>query len=113
MSRALFVWWRVDASRLDEASATANALQAALVRSMPGLQARLYRRVDASAAEGGGGATLPSATVMETYAMESGGITAEVEVQIEAAAQSALGGLVDGERHVEAFEPLAAAPERR
>ena len=95
--RELFVYWRT-AAVADDVRTVAAALQAALRAAHPGLQARLLRRGDAAA----GGVD----TWMETYALpaSSGGVDTDMQAAIDGAAAAALAGLIDGARHVEAFE---------
>ena len=96
--RELFVWYRVDAGRADAARAAVDAMQRALAASCRGLEARLLVRSDGAVQ-----------TWMEAYARpresvdSSAGIDAGTEAAIAAAALS-LRDLIDGERHVEAFE---------
>jgi hypothetical protein len=98
--RELFVWYRVDARRADAARSAVEAMQRSLAATFPGLQARLLVRRDAGIQ-----------TWMETYARarltedERGGIDPDTEAAIAQAALS-LRGVIDGERHVEAFEAL-------
>jgi hypothetical protein len=98
--RELFVWYRVDASRADAARSAVDAMQRSLAATLPGLQARLLVRRDTG-----------SQTWMETYARphraedERGGIDAATEAAIAAAALS-FRELIDGDRHVEAFEAV-------
>jgi hypothetical protein len=100
--RELFVWYRVDERRADAARAAVTAMQGALVAACAGLQVRLLVR------RGGSGVQ----TWMETYSRSASfpddpsGIDATIEAAIEAAAR-ALQGVIDGERHVEAFEVVA------
>ena len=97
--RELFVWYRVDERRAEEARAAVTAMQRALVATCAGLQARLLvRRTDRVQ------------TWMETYAFAPGarnedGISATIEAAIAGAAR-ALDGVIEGERHVEAFDPV-------
>ena len=95
--RELFVWYRVDARRAAAARAAVESMQRSLVASRPGLEARLLVRDDAAVQ-----------TWMETYACRAGapagdGIDAGAEAAIAAAAET-LRGMIDGERHVEAFD---------
>ena len=96
--RQLFVWYRVHDDRADVARVAVQAMQRSLASASPGLNARLLIRRSAAGEQ----------TWMETYARDatgraSSGIDASIESAIEAAA-SALVGLIDGERHVEAFD---------
>ena len=95
--RELFVWYRVRRERASEARAAVAAMQRTLAARWPALQARLLVRDDGGLA-----------TWMESYssgATEAAapGIDADIEAAIAAAAL-ALAGLIEGERHVEAFE---------
>ena len=101
--RELFVWYRVDARHADAARAAVAAMQRSLIATRPGLQARLLVRADAG-----------RQTWMETYAgpgeatQGEAGIDGTLEIAIAAAALPLL-PLIDGERHVEAFEDAAAS----
>ena len=96
--RELFVWYRVRRERAGEARGAVAAMQRSLAARWPDLQARLLVRDDG-----------PIATWMESYARaapEAGtGIDADIEAAIAAAAR-ALEGLIESERHVEAFEAM-------
>jgi uncharacterized protein DUF4936 len=97
--RELFVWYRVATERVDAARAAVLAMQRSLQDAWPGLQARLLVRDDAAIA-----------TWMETYARPASprgrpGIDERIEADIAAAA-GGLDALIEGERHVEAFELL-------
>jgi hypothetical protein len=101
--RELFVWYRVRRHRVDAARIAVDAMQRSLAQSWPNLQARLLIRADSE-----------PQTWMETYARRGGdadagyGIDRELEAAIAAAAQP-WSALIEGERHVEAFE-LAREP---
>ena len=88
--RALFVYWRIDATDLPATLVAVHAAQAQLASAWPGLQARLWQRSDPGV----------PATVMETYAAP-GGIDAAAQARIDAA----VAGHVPAQRHVEAFLP--------
>jgi hypothetical protein len=95
--RELFVWYRVRRERAGEARAAVVAMQRSLAAQWPALQARLLVRDDGGLA-----------TWMESYSSGATdaaptGIDADIEAAIAAAAR-ALAGLIEGERHVEAFE---------
>jgi len=98
--RELFVWYRVRRERAVEARDAVAAMQRSLAAQWPALQTRLLVRD-----EGG------VATWMETYSRASpaathdAGIDADIEATIAAAAR-ALAGLIESERHVEAFEAI-------
>ncbi|MEP6738933.1 MAG: DUF4936 family protein [Caldimonas sp.] len=94
--RELFVWYRVVDARAAAARAAVQDMQQSLSVEVPGLRARLLvRKGEAKTAQ----------TWMESYACSHGlaGISADIEVLIEARAQ-ALAGFIEGTRHVEAFE---------
>jgi hypothetical protein len=101
--RELFVWYRVDERRADAARAAVESMQRSLAQAITGLQTRLLVRRDAD-----------RQTWMETYArtqssaVECDGIDATTEAAIAAAALS-LNGVIEGERHVEAFDALSAS----
>jgi uncharacterized protein DUF4936 len=100
--RELFVWYRVDEHRAVAARAAVAAMQRALASSCPGLRMRLLVRRGAGVQ-----------TWMESYARapsrhgDDGGVDAETEAAIAAAALS-LQGVIDCERHVEAFDVVAS-----
>ena len=97
--RELFVWYRVRDEHDRQVRAAVLAMQRSLAASWPGLQARLLVRRGSD-----------SQTWMETYARpphrpgDAGGIDGAIEAAGAASAQP-WAGLVDGIRHVEAFEP--------
>ena len=102
-SRELFVWYRVRRESADAAGTAVVALQRSLRREWPGLQARLLVRDDGE-----------TSTWMETYSLTAGGteddrrgIDAAVEAAIAAAAAQSLDGLIEGQRHCEAFAIVA------
>lgn len=97
MSRELFIYWR--AARADAALArtAAREMQAGLLLQHQFLVAGLYQRADESG---------DHVTLMETYRLP-GGIGAELQALLEAAAAGAVQGLCQGQRHVEVFEHLA------
>ena len=99
--RELFVWYRVRRERADDAHRLVTALQRSLEARWSGLRARVLVRDDAD-----------PATWMETYARSAAtpgvgeaevGIDAAIEAAIAAAALP-LAALIEGTRHVEAFE---------
>jgi len=97
--RQLFVYWRAAAADAPVAMQAVRTLQDAMGRRHPGLQCALYLRQDPSAA---------SATLMETYAMDTGvaaeGLAPALQEEIEAAAGQALAKWLRGTRHVEVFD---------
>jgi len=99
--RELFVYYRVRAGREADALKMVDAFQAALMRQVPGLVARLLRRSDEST---------ESQTWMETYAMTSGAADGDLGEErrrmIENAART-LAPCIDGARHAEVFTPIA------
>jgi hypothetical protein len=102
-SRELFVWYRVRPESADAARTAVLALQRSLRRQWPGLQARLLVRDDGE-----------TSTWMETYSLtarsadvDRGGIDDAVEAAIAAVAAQSLDGLIDGQRHCEAFAIVA------
>ncbi len=96
--RELFIWYRVRRQCADDARIAVAAMQRSLRSAWTGLQARLLVR------DGG-----DTTTWMETYsrpatsAADRGGLDAEIEAAIAAAA-APLDGLIEGTRHVEAFD---------
>jgi hypothetical protein len=100
--RELFVWYRVGERCSARARAAVDSMQRSLAATVPGLQARLLVRSD-------GG----EQTWLETYARphppfpDGAGIDAAMEATITAAALP-LRELITGDRHVEAFDAVAA-----
>lgn len=99
--RELYVYWKLPPDRQVAAVVQVRTMQARLIESHPGLQARVLARCDLSS---GGQATL-----METYARPTvpAGVDLDLQQAIEQAAATALGGLGAGPRHVEAFDDIA------
>jgi len=98
--RELYIYYRVRRDRAKAALRAVRALQQSLRATHPGLVARLLRR-DGEA---------PLQTWMETYAIGTAprdgadhGVDAALEAAIEAGATS-FAVLLDGPRHVEAFD---------
>lgn len=94
----LFVWYRVRRQHVAAARDAVDAMQRSLAASWPGLHARLLIRDDAD-----------PQTWMESYSLAgeeqaaNRGISTKLEQAIAAAAQG-WSALIEGERHVEAFE---------
>ena len=94
----LFVWYRVPRHLVDAARIAVGAMQRSLAQRWPGLQARLLIRADSE-----------PQTWMEIYARRGDGADAgcgidrELEAAIAAAAEP-WSALIEGERHIEAFE---------
>lgn len=97
--RELFVYYRIRKADAVAAREAVSGMQSELRLSQTGLRARLFTR---QSVDGG------LQTWMETYSLAGGkqGIDADLEAAIEAAA-AAWSHLVDGTRHVEAFEAEA------
>ncbi len=101
--RELFVWYRVRGEHVAAAASAVRAMQNALIAAWPGLEARLLVRSDDGATR----------TWMETYALRRGtdsalGVESALAAAVAAGAP-ALAALIDGERHVEAFQPVDLA----
>ena len=97
--RRLFIYYRVDAARAQDALVEVGRMQAALCAHHAGLLAELLRRP---------GNTDSEVTVMETYTLDAPyGIDERLQAEIEGAAAQALAGWLCGARHVEVFEPCA------
>ena len=96
--RELFVWYRVREAQAAAAEAAVQAMQQTLRAEHRGLLAGLLVRRDEPAGV---------QTWMETYACPGtrGGIDADLQGSIEAHARS-LDAVIEGMRHVEAFERL-------
>ena len=95
MSRALYVYWKIEPAALDAALRCARKAQDGLRRRHPGLDTGLWCRETPGDRP---------ATVMETYQLP-GGVSAAAEADIEAALALALAAVPAGPRHVEAFRP--------
>jgi len=97
--RELFIYYRIEAAGASTALATVHAFQQRLRQRHPGLVARILRRTDELS---------DSQTWMETYSLAgSGGVTPELQAQIEAEAAS-LSPFLAGPRHSEAFSPCVS-----
>lgn len=94
--RELFLYWRTRSADADAAAAQARALQVDLSSRHAGLAVRLFRREEPARAR---------VTFMESYALPGRGIDDALAQEI-AAAGARLRPWLDGERHVEAFEPI-------
>ena len=93
----LFIYWRVDSQRAQEAVWATHRWQAELQTRHPGVAACLYRRADAAAGR---------VTVMETYALAPAGLDAQCASDIENTSEQALSAWAQDGRHVERFVPL-------
>jgi len=100
---SLFVYYRVPHARKQAAAQAVWAMQAALSRQWPSLDAQLMRRADASAQN-----EAAEDTWMETYAHPEG-VSAALMEAIAAQARALPDGLI-GVRHVETFVPLGTPP---
>jgi hypothetical protein len=94
MARELFIYWKVAAEQASQALAAAHRLQAALRTRHPGLETRLYRRLEIQDGRG---------TIMETYS-RAAGVDESLQSAIEAAASLHLRPWQTTARHVEVFE---------
>jgi len=102
--RELFIYYRIEASGAAIALAAARAMQDRLRERHPTLAARLLRRPD-----GPGDNPTDQQTWMETYSFpESGGVSCELQADIEAAADAALKPFIIGTRHIEIFVPCVS-----
>lgn len=101
MTRELYVYFRAALRRADAVQAAVTAMQAQLRSEIPGLQARLLQRIDASSGQH---------TWMETYAIDpaagADGVTEALGSTIEQRA-AAWRDLIEGTRHVEVFGACA------
>jgi Domain of unknown function (DUF4936) len=102
--RELFVYYRVAAHATAAAQVSVLTMQARLRRAHPALVARLLFREEVS-----GGPDGP--TWMETYAMDTARVDADIDpalqAAIESAAVEALGPGLIGPRHTEVFVACA------
>lgn len=92
---ALFIYYRVSPAQVVAAQAALQQMFAALQTRWPGLQSRLYGRLDAAGQE---------ATWMEVHAHPQG-VGADCQEDVATLAQQWLTGLI-GVRHTEVFAPL-------
>lgn len=106
--RELFVYWKVRREHGVRAQQAAQLLLQRLRQWQPALQCCLMRRGDGSGSGGDSGAhSGDMLTFMETYRCAlPGGIDAEMQAGIEAAAAAAFADLGEPLRHVEVFERL-------
>lgn len=94
--RQLFLYWRVAPAQVDAALQALHAWQRQLREQHPALQATVYLRREAAAAE---------ATVMESYALQdAAGIGDALQRHIEQAGDALLRPWLQGHRHVEVFD---------
>lgn len=100
--RELFIYYRSQAQHAQAVRAAVAAFQQMLRERHSGLEARLLYR-DAS--------TSTSITWMETYRLPTATnvptLDTTLQAEIESLAARALAGLIEGQRHVEDFEPCA------
>jgi Flp pilus assembly CpaE family ATPase len=94
MTRQLFIYWKTPAETADLAQHAAATMQRNLRTAVGGLQARLYRRSEASPM---------LVTLMETYAITDADLDLDQQAQIAQAAQSLAAWCPQG-RHVEVFD---------
>jgi hypothetical protein len=101
--RELFIYYRSQAQHAQAVEAAVAAFQHGLRERHARLEARLLRRDESPSM---------NITWMETYRLtttaDRPGIDAQLQAEIELLAVPALAGLLDGQRHVEAFEPCAS-----
>jgi hypothetical protein len=98
--RELFIYYRIEAAGASSALAAVHAFQQRLRQRHPGLAARILRRTDEELSD--------PQTWMETYSFDApGGVTLELQAQIEAEAAS-LSPFLAGPRHTEAFSPCVS-----
>lgn len=99
----LFIYYRSQAQHAQAVKTAVAAFQHALRERHARLEARLLHREESPSM---------SITWMETYRLtataDAPGIDAALQAEIELLAAPALAGLLDGQRHVEAFEPCAS-----
>ena len=99
--RQLFVYWRLGSADLAAAMPGVRERQRQLERAHAGLLSGLYRRSDTAA---------PEATLMETYAVDAGvnaqGVSAALQVRIEADMTPLVQPWLRGARHVEVFDAV-------
>lgn len=95
-----YIYYRIEAADEGAVQRRVEEFQRALRQEYPGLQTRLLRRLESSAAQ---------ATLMETYAFTANGDTpaaTDLLASIERAA-AVIEPFLQGARHAEVFEPCA------
>lgn len=98
MTRELYVYFRADRGQASAVRAAVTDMQARLRSEVPGLQARLLKRMESSGGQD---------TWMETYAISlAEGVTEALGSTIEQRA-AAWRDLLDGQRHIEVFSSCA------
>lgn len=104
----LYVYYRVPAARLPEATAGVHAMQQMLRQRHPGLQAALLQRTDVAAGTDADAADKTAdITLMETYATP-GGLDDAFSAELDAAVSTWMAACGAGPRHVERFARLPA-----
>ena len=102
--RELFIYYRIQTVRAPAALAAVQAMQQGLRDRHPRLAARLLRRPDEP-----GDNPNDQQTWMETYSFpDAGGVSFELQAEIEAHAAKVLMPFVLGTRHIEIFVPCAS-----
>ena len=102
--RELFIYYRIQTVHAATALATVQAMQQSLRDRHPKIAARLLRRPDEPADNPN-----DQQTWMETYSFpDAGGVSFELQAEIEAHAARALMPFVLGARHIEIFVPCAS-----
>lgn len=93
----LYIYYRVRPADAPQLIAAVRDLQAQWRSELPGLDCTLSQRVDDGQ---------PHLTLMETY-VHPQGLSPAWQRAIEAGVERRLSRWIDGERHVERFEPCA------
>jgi Domain of unknown function (DUF4936) len=97
MDVELYIYWRVSPGDVQAASQALRVWQLGLQAGLPGLQARLLKRLDTAAVE---------ETLMETYVL-AGGIGPTLQQRIVDAGDAVSSPWRRGSRHVEVFSEPA------
>jgi hypothetical protein len=107
--RELFIYYRIQTVRAAAALAAVQAMQQGLCDRHPRLAARLLRRPD-EPGDNPNDTPNDQQTWMETYSFPDagGGVSFELQAEIEAHAADVLMPFVLGARHIEIFVPCAS-----
>lgn len=101
--RELFIYYHSQAQHARSVRTAVTAFQQTLCERHAGLEARLLCR---------NGSPSTNITWMETYRLSTAangpGVDTALQAEIESLAACALAGLIEGQRHMEAFEPCAS-----
>lgn len=103
--RAVYAYYRVRAADAPALLQGFEALRRAMAAAPGGLRLSLLRRDDPDRPDTGDPDALH--TWMEIHERPGDGLDAATSAAVEAAAQQHLGALIEGQRHLEWFRPVA------